>query len=139
MIQHEYIKIEDFKRVGTTNQYWLWHFTASKDNLDLQIQPIHGKPNEIGIHPFRDLVEQLQIPIFETPTKDAIDFLISLDKYLHIENIIRNNNFSPIVLGFNYMRLVSSTHHPNKCYCCEKIVEIVAEMNVELLGRLKFD
>jgi hypothetical protein len=139
MIQHEYIKVEDFKRVGTTNQYWFWHFTASKDNLDLQIQPIHGKPNEGGIHPFRDLVEQFQIPIFETPTKDAIDLLLSIDPNLRIENIIRNNNFSPIILGFNYMRLVSSTQHPNKCYCCEKIVEIVAEMNVELLGRLKFD
>lgn len=139
MIRHEYIKVDDFKKVGSTNEYWLWHFIAPKPNLELQIQPIHGAVNEIGIHPFRDLIEQLQIPIFETPTNEAIDFLISLDPYLHIENIFRNNKFSPLILGFNYMRLVSSTHHPNKCYCCEGIVEIVAEMNVELLGRLKFD
>lgn len=139
MIQHEYIKVEDFRRVGQSNEYWFWHFTNSKRNPLLAIQPLMGVPGEVGFHPFKKLIEQVKIPVFETKTEDAFDFLISLDPNITARNIFHENNFATIILGFNYMRLVSSTQHPGKCYCSEGIIEIVAEMNIKLLDRFEID
>ncbi len=140
MIQHEHIEVKDFYRVGKSNQFWLWHFTTIEPNPSLIIQPISQKHGDGGgFHAFKVLAEQLQIPIFESKTKESIDFLISLDPNIRIENLAIPKGFAPIIIGFNYMRLVSSTQHPNKCYCPEGIVEIVAEMDFNLLSRLKLD
>jgi|LauGreDrversion4_2_1035121.scaffolds.fasta_scaffold97593_2 hypothetical protein len=140
MIQHKYIEVKDYQKVGKTNEFWLWHFTASQPNESLIIQPINEKPwDETGFHPFKVLAEKLQIPIFESKTKDSIDFLISLDPNITSQKIFFNNKFVPIILGFNYTRLVSSTQHQGKCYCPEGIVEIVAEMDFNLLAKLQFD
>ncbi len=92
--------------------------------------------DEGGFHPFRDLVELIQIPVFESKTKDSIDFLISLDPYLSTKNLYQKNEFTPVIIGFNNMRLVSSTHHPKKCLCVEGLIDIIAEMNVDLLKNL---
>ena len=123
-----------------TNEYWLWYFAASIPNPKLTIQPIETPPwFTEDIHPFRDIVDQLEIPVFESKTKDSIDFLISMDGEFTPDKLIRKNEFEPLILGFNHMRLVSSTQHPTMCYCPEGVIELVAKMNVNLLERLKFD
>ena len=139
MIRHEIISTSDFKRVGLQNEYWLWFFKSSKENLSLAIQPIDGSTDAYGFHEFRELMTQLSLPVFQTPTKDAIDFLITLDPNLVVEKIYKKNEFVPLILGFNHMRLVSSTHHPEKCFCTTGILDIVAEMNVNLLPKIKLD
>lgn len=139
MIRHEIISTSDFKRVGLQNEYWLWFFKSSKENLSLAIQPIDGSTDAYGFHEFRELMSQLSLPVFQTPTKDAIDFLITLDPNLVVEKIYKKNEFVPLILGFNHMRLVSSTHHPEKCFCTTGILDIVAEMNVNLLPKIKLD
>lgn len=139
MIKHEIISTSDFRKVGLENEYWLWFFKASKENIGLAIQPLDGSTDVYGFHEFKELMTQLEIPVFQTPTKDAIDFLITLDPNLVIHKIYKQNEFVPLILGFNHMRLVSSTHHPDKCFCSTGILDIVAEMNVELLSRLKVD
>lgn len=139
MIRHEIISTSDFKRVGLQNEYWLWFFKSSKENLSLSIQPIDGSTDAYGFHEFRELMSQLSLPVFQTPTKDAIDFLITLDPNLVVEKIYKENEFVPLILGFNHMRLVSSTHHPEKCFCTTGILDIVAEMNVNLLPKIKLD
>lgn len=136
MIYHEHITVKDYRRVGSSNQYWLWYFTPSKIITEQQIQPIESPTDEGGFHPFRDLVELIQIPVFESKTKDSIDFLISLDPYLSTKNLYQKNEFTPVIIGFNHMRLVSSTHHPKKCLCVEGLIDIIAEMNVDLLKNL---
>jgi hypothetical protein len=140
MIFHEYISVKDYRKIGLENKYWFWFFTASKINSGLQIHPINVDASFDGFHPFRTLIDQLEIPVFETKTEDSIDFLISLDPNLHIKNLNPEPNyFAPIILGFNHMRLVSSTQHPKKCFCVEGVLEMVADMNVELLAKLKYD
>lgn len=140
MIRYEHIKTEDYRRVGLENEYWLWYFTASEKNSNHQIQPLNGQTDEVGFHPFKFLVEQMELPVFESKTQESIDFLITMSPYLIPKNLyLKDNYFATVILGFNHLRLVSSTHHPNKCFCSEGIVEIVAEMNPELLGKLKFD
>ncbi len=139
MIRHEIISTSDFRRVGLENEYWLWFFKASFENPGLVIQPLDGPTDKYGFHEFRELMSKLQLPVFQTPTKDAIDFLISLDPNLVIEKIYKRNEFVPLIIGFNHMRLVSSTHHPDKCLCTAGIIDIVAEMNVDLLSKLQLD
>lgn len=139
MIYHQHITVSDYRRIGMTNEYWLWYFAASKPNPKLTIQPIETPWFTEDFHPFRDIVDQLEIPVFESKTKDSIDFLISMDGEFTPDKLIRKNEFEPLILGFNYMRLVSSTQHPNMCYCPEGVIELVAKMNVNLLERLKFD
>jgi hypothetical protein len=140
MIYHEYISVEDYKRVGLKNKYWLWFFTKSVVNPTLEIQPINLDVSEDGFHPFRKIIDQLEIPVFETKTEDAIDFLISIDPNIHIKNVFfKNRDYAPIILGFNHLRLVSSTQHPKKCFCVEGILDVVADMNISLLSKLKYD
>lgn len=139
MIHHEIISTSDYKRVGSQNEYWLWFFKSSRENLSLAIQPIDGSTDDYGFHEFRELMSKLQIPVFQTPTKDAIDFLISLDPNLIAPKIYKNNEFVPLILGFNHMRLVSSTHHPDKCFCTAGILDIVAEMSLDLISRIELD
>lgn len=139
MIQHEIISTSDFRKVGLQNEYWLWFFKSSKENLSLAIQPLDGATDKYGFHEFRELMSKLPVPVFQTPTKDAIDFLISLDPNLVPQKIYQKSEFVPLILGFNHMRLVSSTHHPEKCFCTEGILSIVAEMNVDLLSKIELD
>ena len=139
MIRHEIISTSDFRRVGLQNEYWLWFFKSSRENLSLVIQPLDGSTDAYGFHEFRELMSKLPLPVFQTPTKDAIDFLISLDPNLVIQKLYKNSEFVPLILGFNHLRLVSSTHHPEKCFCTAGILDIVAEMNIDLLSNLKSD
>jgi hypothetical protein len=139
MIRHEIISTSDFRKVGLENEYWLWFFRASFDNPSLAIQPLDGLTDKYGFHEFRELMSVLQLPVFQTPTKDAIDFLITLDPNLVIQKIYKKNHFGPLIIGFNHMRLVSSTHHPGACLCTEGIIDIVAKMNVDLLSKIQLD
>lgn len=139
MIKHEIISTSDFRKVGLENEYWLWFFKSSKENPGLVIQPLDGPTDKYGFHEFRELMSQLQLPVFQTPTKDAIDFLITLDPNLVIQKIYKQNEFVPLIIGFNHMRLVGTTHDPDKCFCTAGILDIVAKMNVELLNRLNVD
>ena len=139
MIQHKIISTSDFRKIGLENEYWLWFFTASKVNLSLVIQPLDGPTDMYGFHEFRQLVSKIKIPVFQTPTKDAIDFLISLDSNLVPAKIYKKSEFVPLILGFNHLRLVSSTHHPDKCFCTAGILDIVAEMSLDLISRIELD
>jgi hypothetical protein len=141
MIYHKHITVEDFRKVGLYNEYWLWYFTPSQIFPSHVIQPIEGPSDDLGVHAFKYLIEQLQIPVFESKTQESMDFLISLDPNLVSKNLYypESQTYVPIILGFNYMRLVSSTHHPKKCFCFEGIIEIVGEMNPEILKKLILD
>lgn len=139
MIQHKIISVSDFRTIGLQNKYWLWFFTSSSENPSLVIQPLDGSADRYGFHEFRELMSKVQIPVFQTPTKDAIDFLISLDPNLLAQRIYKKSEYVPLILGFNHMRLVSSTHHPEKCFGTPGILEIIAEMNVDLLSNLTSD
>lgn len=139
MIYHEHISVEDFRRVGLNNKYWLWHFTPSKPFPAHQIQPIDGETDEIGFHPFRYIVDQMSIPVYQTEASKAYDFLLSLDPNITASKLYQKDHFFTLVLGFNYLRLVTSTFHPNKCYCVEGIISIAAELDTNLLKDFKFD
>ena len=139
MIHHEIIPISDFRKVGLQHEYWIWFFTDSLKNEMLEITPIKKNREKYEFTPFENLIDLVQIPVYETPTKDALDFLITLDKNFVAKNIFKKNNFVPIILGFNHLRLVSSTHHPKKCFCIKGVLEIIAEMNLELLTKISID
>jgi hypothetical protein len=139
MIRHEYISVQDYRRVGLANEYWLWHFTASKPLPTQQIQSLMGPTDEIGFHPFRYIVDQMSIPVFESESSKSYDFLLSLDPHITANKLYQRDHFFTLVLGFNYMRLVTSTFHPNKCYCAEGIISVVADLNANLLKDFKFD
>ncbi len=139
MIRHEYISVEDYRRVGLTNEYWLWHFTASKPLPHQQIQSLMGPTDDIGFHPFRYVMDKIDIPVFETEASKAIDFLIGLDPHIVARNVYQKDHFFVIIIAFNYMRLVTSTHHPGKCLCAEGIVDLVGTLNPKLLENVVFD
>lgn len=139
MINHKYISVQDYRSIGLSNEYWLWHFTPSKPFPAHQIQPINGPTDEVGFHPFKYVVDQISIPVFESESSKSYDFLLSLDPNITAKKLYQRNEFFTLVLGFNYMRLVSSTFHLGKCLCVEGIISIVADLNPNLLKDFKFD
>ena len=131
------IEVKDFRKISVSNQYWLWHLTPNTRNELLDIQPISEPPCEkTDYHTFKEIIQQVQIPVYETRISDALDFLVNLDDFF-LKPISEGKDIGASVLGFNYGGFVWSTSH--LCYCSEGIMEVIAKLNPELLLKFELD
>jgi hypothetical protein len=146
----EKVKFEDFNRIAKEHEYFLWHFLMEEQyDSQLGLWSIFDTKKDFDgsqiINPIDVLLSEINVPYFESYTKDSIDFLINLGldgKYLyrHIENYFispRRMSYHPVIIGFKKKSHVWDTH--KTCYCIEGITEIILRMNPDLFPNIELE
>ena len=138
------ITIKDFRDVARNNEYFLWHFLQKEQyknsTMDASITMysyFDNRENEINY--IKTIVDQLEIPYYESYVEDSIDFIYGLGyQYSRLWNppkpkVVINSNFlfNPVLVGFKKFNKVSSTL--DLCYCPEGVLEVIASLNPEFL------
>lgn len=124
------IQVEDLDSVAKEHEFFVWNFVIS-GNYYLHIQSIFQEENSLHPNAMLQILDLIPVPYFETEVKDCYDFLM----YLHpgfINGVWRGNKFQPFLATFNRKRLVGTTLSPY-CYCPEKIIELIFELNPKFL------
>lgn len=134
MIQSYKLSLGDFLKISRENEYWLWHIVGKKYEEFSDIQPLSGPPAiTTKFHTFREIMEKVPVPVFETGIDEAIDYLMYLDNTI-LQKIKKKHFDGPVILGYNYSRFVYSTLH--FCYCDEGVLEVISKLNPNLLSGL---
>lgn len=81
----------------------------------------HDLPNPLEV-----VLEQFGVDVYESFTKDSIDFLVELGA--HTNQILNPNSrtFNPFFIGFKNGKKVLGTNLDGICYCLDGVVEIIA-------------
>lgn len=136
----EKVTVQDFERIGTTNDYFIWNFVQTEeergnlvmysifDYQDLEI------PNQLT-----PLLDSIDIPYFESYTKNSINFLSNLHG-IKVNKLFErpSKSFAPICLTFRRKRKMLSTHE-GYCYCVEGFLDMIYELNPEFILNSKLD
>jgi len=139
------ITIKDFRDVARNNEYFLWHFVQKEQYKNSTVLYSYFDNREYDINYIKTVVDQLEIPYYESYTEDSIDFISELGyQYNRLWNppkpkVVVNSNFlfNPTLIGFKKFSKVSSTL--DSCYCYEGVLEVVASLNPELLLSLSIE
>ena len=144
------ITIKDFRDVARNNEYFLWHFLQKEQyknsTMDASITMysyFDNRENEINY--IKTIVDQLEIPYYESYVEDSIDFIYGLGyQYSRLWNppkpkVVINSNFlfNPVLVGFKKFNKVSSTL--DLCYCPEGVLEVITSLNPEFLLPLSIE
>jgi hypothetical protein len=151
------VKVEDFKRIAQENEYFLWHFLMEDQNespyamwsifdnkyINLFDKKYINSIDDIIPNPLNMLLSEINVPYFESYTKDSMDFLINLGidskiLFQHPKNLVyhpRKMSYHPIIIGFKRTSEIWNTH--KSCYCVEGITETLLRMNPELLSNIE--
>ena len=130
----EKIQVTDLDRIAKEHEFFVWNF-VNLESYHLQIQSVFQKENPFFPNAMTQILDLIPVPYFETEIKDCYDFLM----YLHpglIKGTYRMNYFQPVLITFNRKRMVNTTLHPY-CYCPEKIIELIYELNPKFLAESK--
>ena len=139
------ITIKDFKDVARNNEYFLWHF-LQKEQYKGDLSMYSYFDNREGeINYIKNIVDQLNIPYYESYTEDSIDFIHELGYQYNIlwnppkPQVIVSPNFlfNTTLVGFKKFSKVSSTF--DWCYCYEGVLDVVASLNPEFLLSLSVE
>jgi hypothetical protein len=131
---------KDFMEIAKTHDYFLWHFLQKNQNDGgLLIRSLTEGNNEGSSNQINLLLNEIQIPYFESYTEDSIDFLhelgIPYDNLWNPEfrflNKGRDTHYHPLVIGFKKFEKVSTTLE--ECYCVEGVVKVISKINPELI------
>ena len=125
----EQVTVEDFNRISQENEYYLWHFVKKVYTPALEIQPYFDDKTEK--YKLKTILDMVDIPFFESYTEDSVDFLINLG-FSAKKFWSGGKEFSPIMIGFNKNRKVTSTKD-GICYCTEGIIDIVYQLNPKFI------
>jgi hypothetical protein len=125
----EQVTVEDFNRISQENEYYLWHFVKKVYTPALEIQPYFDDKTEK--YKLKTILDMVDIPFFESYTEDSVDFLINLG-FSAKKFWSGGKEFSPIMIGFNKNRKVTSTQD-GICYCTEGIIDIVYQLNPKFI------
>jgi len=139
------ITIKDFRDVARNNEYFLWHFVQKEQYKNSTVMYSYFDNREYDVNYIKTVVDQLEIPYYESYVEDSIDFISGLGyPYNRLWNppkpkVIVNSNFlfNPILVGFKKFSKVSSTLE--FCYCYEGVLDVVASLNPELLLPLSIE
>jgi len=127
----EFITIDDFQRISTENEYFIWNFIR-EDILTngIEIKSYFYIDSKFK-NPLSVILKKTQIPYFESFTNEStFDFLKNLgisSDHLFVEN----QGFRPVLIGFNNGKKVSSTL--DLCYCVEGIIETIYKLNPKFI------
>ena len=138
----EKITHKEFHKIAKENEYFLWHFVQKEQpkNYLSVCSILDGKKEK---NPLEYILEDLDIPYYESYTEDSIDFLMGLGyspKNLYhppksySEIIPWNYRFGPVLVGFKKFSNVISTH--NNCYCIEGVIDVIHELNPEYMEKI---
>lgn len=131
------ISLTDIDQISKENKFWILHVTQVNPNLNLQIQPISGEPAILDpIHVFATLMDKIDIPVFEILETEVWDFIPYLDDRI-LQTTKIKKSVGPLIIGFNYKRLVKST--AEVCYCIDGVLDIIAAMDFEFIANLEID
>lgn len=144
------ITIKDFRDVARNNEYFLWHFLQKEQYKNsimgasiTMYSYFENRENEINY--IKTIVDQLEIPYYESYVEDSIDFIHGLGyQYSRLWNppkpkVVTNSNFlfNPVLVGFKKFNKVFSTL--DSCYCTEGVLEVIASLNPEFLLSLSVE
>lgn len=135
-MKYEIITPDLFNKVSRENEYWLWHIVPKKYPMNLEILPLSVDANPLlGYNPFKLIINQLQVPVFETRVDGYLDYFSKLPNPIgkHYSN---EDAYGISLIGMNYSTIITSTLHPGKCYCIAGVLEIISELDVKLLGSI---
>jgi hypothetical protein len=100
--------------------------------------------NDKSFLEFKILSVEENLDIYETPTKDSVDFLVELGA--HTTQILnpKSRTFNPFLIGFRNGKKIAATNLDGICYCIDGVVEIIAltdpdKFSESLLGIEKED
>lgn len=134
----EKVTHKDFFRIARENEYFLWHFLQKDQNEgSLYISTIIDEIVERN--PLPNIIDNVDIPYFESYTEDSLDFLVGLG--FRIESLYQNKKgdehkrkFASIILGFKKFTLASSTF--KHCYCPEGVVSVLNDLHPKFIEQL---
>lgn len=124
----EITQTSEFYEIAKSGKTFFWNFIIDKQNkstysLDALIE---DNPASQRGHHLRDLVTDYNLPIYESYTKDSVDFLINFG--FKSENIWndKKNKFKPLFLGFRGLKYITGIPGPEvQCYCLSGVVDII--------------
>ena len=127
----EFITIDDFKRISTENEYFIWNFVREDILInDIEIKSyFYIKSNYEN--PLKIILMKIQIPYFESFTNEnTFNFLKNFGiSSNHL--LVENQGFRPILIGFNRDKKICSTL--DTCYCTEGIIETIYRLNPKFI------
>jgi hypothetical protein len=147
----EKVKVENFKEIASKNEYFLWHFLMEEQNESTYAlwsifdQRYDTFINDFAPNPLNFLLSEINVPYFESYTKDSMDFLINLgidgrilfNRSRNGVNRPKRMYYQPIIIGFKKTAQMWNTH--KTCYCIEGITEVVLKMNPQLLSNIELE
>ena len=147
MTVREKVGTNDFRKIASNHQYFIWHFLQRNQNeTRLGLFSYFDKsPNDAKINQIKYLLENIEIPYFESYVEDSMDFLMDLGlspfflykPIIHNESLEKSRKYSPLFLGFNKFKLIGGSYQV--CYCPEYFIELVAKLNPDYILNSTFD
>jgi hypothetical protein len=130
------IEIEKFDSVANHYDTFFFHFISKNHNheTNLSLRSLYLLDNEYAENnnPLKDLQEILNIDIFESYTKDSVDFLNNLG--IPFDKIYNNRTkqFSPFFLGFRNKKFLGGTNVTTSCHCINGVTDVVYQTNPKI-------
>lgn len=135
----EKVTSKDYFKIAKDNEYFLWHFLQKDQNSNqLAISTIIDEVKESN--PLPTILNNVDIPYYESYTEDSIDFLMDLGidhKKLFTPShkpMKRTQKFAAIIIGFKKFTKVSSTF--DHCYCLEGVVSVLNDLHPKFIEQL---
>lgn len=126
--------INDFRKVSRENEVFFWNFIVDDQNsyryhIQALSQPLILYRQE---DPLVHLIETFGIKIFESYTKDSIEFLLELG--YPSERIFHKGAFMPNFVGFRNHKFMYGTNHNVSCFCRDGVLDVMFQTYPELLN-----
>jgi hypothetical protein len=116
--------ISEFWKIAKEKKTFFWHFCMD-DGLGATILKTLSSKHDLP-NPLEVVLEQFGVDVYESYTKDSIDFLVELGAHTnHILNP-KSKTFNPFFIGFKNGKKVLGTNIDGICYCLDGVVEIIA-------------
>lgn len=125
----ERVTVSDFDRISNQHDFYIWHF-VTKDDRQHEIFSYFIEPKPYRIHSLREILEEFQIPYFESFVEDSVDFIIN-NGVINQNKIYYQGVYSPVLMGFRNRTKIASTLD-NICYCSNGVIEIICKTLKEL-------
>jgi len=116
--------ISEFWKIAREKETFFWHFCMDDGLGATTLKTLsrkHNLPNPLEV-----VVNQFGVDVYESYTKDSIDFLVELGG--HTNQILnpKSRTFNPFFIGFKNGKKVLGTNIDGICYCIDGVVEIIA-------------
>jgi hypothetical protein len=117
--------ISEFWKIAKEKETFFWHFALEDSSGPVTLKSLSEK-NLKRTNPLKVIVETFGVDVYESYTKDSIEFLLEIGA--HTNHILNPNSrtFNPIFVGFQKGKKIAATNIDGICYCVDGVVEIIA-------------